>query len=149
MLGIFSMWILHIPSIFNFIMSSDILYDLQILALILIGHVFLWPVFTPVNWNKLQPLGSAIYLFTACVGCTILGIFITFAPTRLFNLCEVNDAQMMNFMHSGWGLSPLADQELGGLIMWVPACLVYLTYIMITLGKWYFFNENEDKKRRV
>ena len=35
-----------------------------------------------------------------------------------------------------WGLTPLEDQQLAGLIMWVPASLVYLGAILALLGAW-------------
>ena len=31
----------------------------------------------------------------------------------------------MPLVRDGWGLTPETDQQIGGLLMWVPACLVY------------------------
>jgi putative membrane protein len=36
-----------------------------------------------------------------------------------------------------WGLTPAKDQQLGGLLMWVPACLIYFCGIIGLLGRWY------------
>ena len=47
-----------------------------------------------------------------------------------------HEASVLNLIRSGWGISPVIDQKIGGLIMWVPACIVYVTNTMITLGKW-------------
>ena len=35
------------------------------------------------------------------------------------------------------GLSPARDQQLGGLLMWVPPCFVYLCGIFGLLARWY------------
>jgi putative membrane protein len=47
----------------------------------------------------------------------LLGALLTFAPRALF---EPHQATTLP-----WGLSPLADQQLGGLIMWVPGCSLF------------------------
>jgi cytochrome c oxidase assembly factor CtaG len=43
-----------------------------------------------------------------------------------------------------WKISAAVDQQIAGLIMWVPCCLIYLTASMILLIKW--FDENEPGK---
>ena len=40
-------------------------------------------------------------------------------------------------LRDGWGMSCKADQEVGGLLMWVPACFVYLSAILAMLGRFY------------
>ena len=41
----------------------------------------------------------------------------------------------------GWGISPAMDQQIGGLLMWVPGCLVYLTAILAMFARWYAKSE--------
>jgi putative membrane protein len=36
-----------------------------------------------------------------------------------------------------WGLTPLRDQQIGGLIMWVPMCLAYAGAIFGQIARWY------------
>lgn len=36
----------------------------------------------------------------------------------------------------GWGLTPLEDQQLGGVIMWVPSGLVFLVIGLALMAKW-------------
>ncbi len=137
-LGIGSMWIWHIPVVFEAMKHSQALMILQVVSLILTGYIFIWPVYSPVNFMRLGPLESTLYLFSACVGCTVLGILITFAPAGMFTAFfgggnpVVREAIVQN-----WGFTKAADQQMAGLIMWVPACIVYVTNIMITLGRWY------------
>jgi cytochrome c2 len=59
-----------------------------------------------------------IYFFTTALHTTVLGAFLTFAPTPWYTAYGGRGA--------AWGLSPLADQQLAGLIMWVPAGVAYL-----------------------
>ena len=51
----------------------------------------------------------------------LLGALLTFAPQALYAAHAVAPLS--------WGLTPLGDQQLGGLIMWVPAMLPYLVII--------------------
>lgn len=143
--GIGAMWILHIPRLLVAMMHSPALQIIHMILLLIVGLIFIWPVYTPAQLRKLQPLQSALYLFTACVGCTVLGIFITFAPVGLFTsyLMGGNPA-IENLIRIKWGITPNVDQQVGGLIMWVPACLIYLTNIMIILAGWYRASELDE-----
>jgi putative membrane protein len=143
-LGVGSMWIWHIPGIFKAMKHSETLMTFQMLSLLILGAFFIWPVFTPVKWKKLNALQSSLYLFTACVGCTVLGIFITFSPQDLYTTyLNGSDPAILALIRDNWGITPDVDQQMGGLIMWVPACFVYLSYILISLSKWFTSSEEE------
>ena len=135
-LGVGSMYIMHLPGMgMN---MSNLTANIQIIILPLLGLVFIWPVFTPVNFGKLEPLQSALYLFLACVGCTILGILIAFSPDKMFaSGMQSANPHLIKMIQSDWGITDSIDQMLGGLIMWVPACIIYLTNIMIVLFRWF------------
>jgi cytochrome c oxidase assembly factor CtaG len=85
-------------------------------------------------WNALfvvprQRSGVAVlYLFTTTVHTSVLGALITFA----------SDPWYASYLERSalYGLSALEDQQLGGLIMWVPCSLVYLAAALILLGRW-------------
>ena len=144
-LGVGAMWFWHIPSLFNAMKHNHWLMVIHVVSLLVIGLIFIWPVFTPVKWYKLSPLQSALYLFTACVGCTVLGILITFMPAGVFTAYLVGrDPAILNLVQNQWGISAAIDQQMGGLIMWIPACFVYLTNIMISISKWYRTADAED-----
>ena len=137
-LGIGSMWIWHIPSVFRAMKHSQALMLFQVISLLVLGYIFIWPVYSPIRFMKLRPLQSALYLFSACVGCTLLGILITFSPAGMYTSSFSGGSTAIHTMIvQQWGFTDGVDQQVAGLIMWVPACIVYLTNIMITLGKWY------------
>ncbi len=164
-LGVGSMWLWNTPKMFFLLAQSPFLKIVQMISLLVFGIIFIYPVFTPVNYRRLQPLQSALYLFTACVGCTVLGILITFAPAfiytpypggHVFWCCAINTAvpagsiysggsnpAVLDLIQSNWGITDVIDQQMAGLIMWIPACFVYLTNIMISISKWYKLSESE------
>jgi cytochrome c oxidase assembly factor CtaG len=144
MVGVGSMWIWHAPLLFMGMMKYPIVHIIEIISLLTFGLIFAWPVFSPIGMRKLVPLEGALFLFTACIGCTILGIFITFAPAGFYSAYMTgNNPAILNFLHNNMGLTPDVDQQAAGLIMWVPACLIYLTIILIIMAKWYSKPEEE------
>jgi putative membrane protein len=58
----------------------------------------------------------------------LLGALITFAGEPLYAPHLLTTA--------AWGLTPLEDQQLGGLIMWAPAAAVYLVAALLVAGRW-------------
>ncbi len=146
LMGVGSMWIWHIPALIVAMKNSPTLMALHVTSLLILGIIFIWPVYAPLDFHKVTPLQSAVYLFTACVGCTTLGIFITFGPAGMFTSYLMgSQPSVLSLIRTRWGITPAIDQEIGGLIMWVPACIVYVTNTMVTLGKWFSHQGESDK----
>jgi putative membrane protein len=137
-LGVGSMWIMHLPALMMQMNDSTFLMDTQMIILPVLGWFFIWPVYSPISFRRLEPLQSSVYLFLACVGCTVLGILITFAPADMFTGgMQPDNLNLIKMIKSDWGINEGTDQMMGGLIMWVPACIIYLTNIMIVLFRWF------------
>lgn len=145
-LGVGSMWAWHMPSLHNIVLQNNDLYIAQQISFVLVGMIFWWPVFAPVEDRRLSPLASTLYLASACLGCTILGIIITFAGAGLYTayLNPADTAGILPYLRNDLCITPGVDQQIGGLTMWVPGCLIYLTASMITIAKWYATPEDEE-----
>lgn len=136
--GVGIMWFWHIPTVFN--ASTHMQGPFSFIpvlhgsSMLLAGMLFSWPLFGPVKNAHLHPLLGVVYLFTACISCSLLGLLITFAPLNTFH-------HYMNNMHmpvsNPWNISAATDQEAAGLIMWVPCCLVYLAGCLYLLYRWF------------
>lgn len=149
-LGIGAMYFWHIPSLFDAMKKSMSLHIIHIVSLLILGIIFIWPVYTPIQWKKLSPLQSALYLFIACVGCTILGILITFGPTSLYiPYFTGGSAAIWSLVRDNWGITASIDQQAAGLIMWVPACFIYITNIMVMLAGYYKNQYSDDDKETM
>jgi cytochrome c oxidase assembly factor CtaG len=46
-----------------------------------------------------------------------------------------------------WGMTPERDQQIGGLLMWVPMCLVYLSAILAQFSRWYAEPSGQPKEQ--
>lgn len=87
---------------------------------------------------------SILYLFIACTGCTVLGIMITFSPSSVYiPFMTGQNAEAWEIIRNNWGISAAVDQQAGGLIMWVPACIIYITNIMVILARYFGQTEKE------
>ena len=138
-LGVGAMWLWHAPTLCNAASRSLAVHSFQTLSLLAMGTAFWWPVFGPRAQRRLAPLGAMVYLFTACIACTVLGVFVTFSPVAVCSVYvhPVDRLGALSLLRDGWGLTPKVDQEIGGLMMWVPACIVYVVTILAMLRRYY------------
>ncbi|HEU5053504.1 MAG TPA: cytochrome c oxidase assembly protein [Hanamia sp.] len=141
--GVANMWFWHIPSIFNrlFMMngSASALMFLHFLILLLAGMLFSWPIINPYKKSRLKPLAAVIYLSTACVFCSLLGLIITFSHIGTYTpYLNITDRfGFLPLIRNKWNISVSVDQQMAGLIMWVPGCFIYLSASMVLLIKWF------------
>ena len=138
--GVGAMWFWHVPALCTAAMQSSAVFAIQTCSLVAAGAAFWWPVFRPQLQRRLQPHVAAAYLFSGCVGCSLLGIYITFSPVSVCPLYAGGGGgsiELMRLVHEQWGLTHRLDRQVGGLLMWVPACMVYLGAILATLSSWY------------
>lgn len=137
--GVGAMWFWHIPAMCSASMRSPTIFGIEQASLLAAGTAFWWPIFSPNIHHRLQTPQAAIYLFSGCLGCTLLGIYITFSPISVCPLYNspTGSPAILQLIHNQWGITHEMDQQLGGLLMWVPACMVYLCAILARLSSWY------------
>jgi cytochrome c oxidase assembly factor CtaG len=137
--GVGAMWLWHAPALCNAATTSRAVFAIQTTSLLLMGSVFWWQVLAPRDAERLSPAAGILYLFTACTACSILGIILTFAPVSICSVYQhpVDRLGMLGTIRGDWGLTSDRDQQIGGLLMWVPMCLIYLTAILAQLARWH------------
>lgn len=122
-----ALWVWHVPAMFQATLRSDLVHTLQHASFFGTALLFWWAIL--FGKRGLQSYGAGVlYLFTTMVQSGLLGIFLTLtshvwypdyaATTGLF------------------GLSPLEDQQIGGLIMWIPAGLIYMFAALVMFSGW-------------
>lgn len=109
------LWGWHLPVLFSASLESTWVHALQHLSFLWVALLFWWAL---VRASRGGSATGVIYLFTTAIHSCALGALLTFAPTPWYPPYLETTA--------AWGLTPLADQQLGGLIMWVPAGLVFI-----------------------
>jgi len=136
-MGIVVLW--HWPSLYNVALADERVHVVQHLSFLAASVIFWWPVCAPLAESRIPPLGAVVYLLAAALVSSGLGIVLTVTPPGLYPayLHPADPIGILPMLRTTWGLSPEADQQLGGLLMWVPGGLVYLTAILATLGWWW------------
>jgi len=138
-LGVGTMLAWHIPVFFNAALAHDALHIVQHLSFLITGTIFWWPILHPLEERRPGPLIGIAYLFSACTACSLLGAALTFGPLGLYPayLNPEDRFGILRLVRDGWGLDPRNDQQLGGMLMWVPGCFVYLSGTLATAVRWY------------
>ena len=149
MLGVSVMWLWHIPALFDQLVAMKNMHEntmsllsyTHIFSLLVAGILFSWPLINPYEQYRINALNGVFYLTSACVFCSLLGLLITFAPQGLYTGYVMHDMALQT-VRTQWGISAEMDQQMAGLIMWVPCCMIYLTGAMLLLKKW--FSEKDE-----
>jgi len=116
-------WSWHTPGLFDAAVTDVTVHRLQHLSFLLSAMLFWWSVFYRSN-----PGVAAWHLFVTMMHTGLLGALMTLAPKVLYQAQTATAAE--------WGLTPLQDQQLAGLIMWVPAGTVYAGVAMALTIVW-------------
>ncbi len=110
-----ALWLWHVPGPYQETLRSPVVHALQHLSFFGTGLVFWWSIFDAARLNRGIALLS---LFTTMLHTGALGAVLTFADRLWYPAYATSTA--------AWGLTPLEDQQLGGLIMWIPGGVGYL-----------------------
>jgi putative membrane protein len=126
LLSALALWIWHVPWLFDRTLHSDWIHAAQHATFLLSALLFWWPL---VNHSSVLGYGGGLaYVFTTALHTSILGALLTFAPRPWYSSYVATAP--------AWHLTALEDQQLGGLIMWIPAGTLLLIVAMILLVKW-------------
>ena len=122
-----AIWIWHLPGLFEAALEQGFLHYLQHASFLGTALLFWWAVL-PTRSDK-QKLGASIgHLFVTSMHTSVLGVLLVFSP-RLWFPANAGLSDL-------WGLSPLEDQQLAGLIMWMPAGMVYAGFALWMSARW-------------
>jgi putative membrane protein len=121
-----ALWLWHVPRFFNAAVLDATVHDWQHASFLVTALIF---------WHALLRTGrqvargmALVYLFTTTIHTGVLGALLTFAPRPLYATLD------RGLRDSAFTL--LEDQQLGGLIMWVPGALVYVGVALVLTVRW-------------
>jgi cytochrome c oxidase assembly factor CtaG len=118
-------WAWHAPVLFDAALAHPWLHILQHISF-LVSAVLFWYAIRSAPRDRLGL--SALHLFMTMIAMTALGALIALSPQVLYAAYH-GHAEML-----GW--TSLEDQQLAGVIMWVPGCAIYAAAALALLGQW-------------
>jgi putative membrane protein len=122
-----AMWVWHVPKLYQAALRYQPVHDLQHVTFFVAACWFWRVLLDPLSRFRVAAGLGVIALFTTTLHATVLGVFMTIAPTPWYP-DYVGRTDL-------WGWSALEDQQLAGLIMWMPACVSYALVAIILLAK--------------
>jgi cytochrome c oxidase assembly factor CtaG/cytochrome c2 len=128
MLHAAAIWIWHAPSLYDASVTSELVHTAQHLSFLFTAFLFWWSLLSPRRARG-QEGAAVLYLFLTGIHTTLLGALLTVSDSPLYSA-------YLDSVTRQWGLTALEDQQLGGIIMWVPAGVVYLTAALYLMLKW-------------
>jgi putative membrane protein len=126
----------HLPGPYGAALDHHRLHVIEHLVLIATALLAWWPVLSPSALLPRLHYGAQIlYLFAFGLPMTVVAAMITGAEDILYPFYAAAPRL--------FGLTALADQRLGGLIMWVPAGLIPLTAFTVVFFRWVAAEDDE------
>jgi putative membrane protein len=113
-LATYGIW--HVPALYDAALRHRALLDLEHASYLVAGFFFWWPVFQSVP-RRVSAGGKSAYLFAAFVLASPLGLVLALLPNPIYDFYE-NAPRL-------WGIDPLTDQQIGGVIMAVSEGIVF------------------------
>jgi len=118
------LWLWHVPAAFEAALASEGVHALQHTSFMLAALLYWWSVIG----HERQRAAAMPSLFTTMIHTGALGALLTLSPIAWYPTYATRTL--------AFGLDPLEDQQLGGLIMWIPAGAAYLACGLATAARW-------------
>jgi cytochrome c oxidase assembly factor CtaG len=114
-----------------------LIHDLEHLTFFAVSMLFWWHVTAaaPRIHKRLPPFARFVYVLAAIPPNMLAGVAIAFARGPIYPYYEA--------MPRLWGLSVMEDQQIAGVIMWVPGSMMYMIAALVLVGR---YLQEEEKK---
>jgi putative membrane protein len=119
----------HIPRFYEAALRHHPIHILQHLVFLATAVLMWWPILSPVpELPRLPYPGQMLYLFLLGIPMSVTGALITLSDDVLYPFYAAAPRV--------WGIEVLADQQIGGLMMWVPGGLVLWLAMTVVWFRW-------------
>jgi putative membrane protein len=127
----------HLPLLYNAAVASHPIHILQHLMFMAAAVLMWWPYLSPLpELPRLSYPGQMLYSFLMVIPMSIVSIYIAMADEILYP-AYASAARM-------WPITPMQDQMIGGLIMWIPGGLFFYGVMSVVFFKWVSRGAGDD-----
>jgi putative membrane protein len=125
----------HLPPMYNLALAEHTVHILQHLMFIAASVLMWWPLMSPLpELPRAAYPAQMLYCFLMVIPMSIISIYIAMADTLLYPAYATAPRIL--------GITPMQDQQYGGLIMWVPGGVFFYAVMTVVFFKW--SNRGED-----
>jgi putative membrane protein len=118
----------HMPRAYGWAYEHAWVHAIEHATFLITGGLFWWVVLQPTGRRRLGWGAAILYVAGFAAAAGIFAAVLTFARTPWYVEHAARTA--------AWGLTPLEDQQLAGLIMWIPSGLAYLAAASYCFIRW-------------
>jgi putative membrane protein len=122
-----TLWIWHLPSLYQATLDRESIHAAQHTTFLVSALLFWWTLIHG-RYGRLGYGVAFLYVFTTALHTSILGALLTFAQQLWYPIYEGRTLP--------WNLTALEDQQLGGLIMWIPSGTVFIVVGLAMFAAW-------------
>jgi len=132
------LWGWHVPSLYQAALERPAVHVLEHAAFLATAMLFWWTALQPTGPRRLPRGADVLYVFTGALQSGALGALLAFASQPIYPF----------YVHRtfAWGLSPLQDQQLAGMLMWVPPFVIYLVAAGALFVRWLRVAELDERR---
>ena len=132
----------HLPVFYNAAMANHNIHILEHLMFMAAAALMWWPITSQLpELPRLSYPGQMLYCFLMIIPMSIVAVYISMAEQVLYP--AYSSAPRIS------SLSPLDDQLLGGLIMWVPGGMIFMIIMTVVFFKWAARGEDDAASAQV
>ncbi len=134
-----AMWLWHVPALYDAALEYPAVHVLEHVSFAAAGLLYWWHLLSPIRSRlRLAGLGPVLYMASTKILVGFLGVLLAFAPDLLYGFYESGGER--------WGLSPLADQQVAGLVMALEQSLVMGVALAYLFFRMLAESEGEDQR---
>jgi putative membrane protein len=133
-----ALWTWHLPRLYQATLTSELVHSLQHTSFLFTAVLFWWTIFA-ARGGELRRGAAVFYLFATVLQTGALGALLTFGRTLWYPAYAATTG--------AWGITPLEDQQLGGLIMWIPGSVAYVAAALAIFAGW--LRESERRSQQL
>jgi putative membrane protein len=134
-----AMWLWHVPALYDAALEHSAVHTLEHLTFAAAGLLYWWHLLSPIRSRmRLGGMGPIIYMASTKILVGFLGILLAFAPDLLFSYYDSGGER--------WGLSPIDDQHVAGLVMALEQSLVMGIALAYLFFRMLAESEAEDQR---
>ncbi|HEU4641018.1 MAG TPA: cytochrome c oxidase assembly protein [Gemmatimonadaceae bacterium] len=129
----------HLPPLYNYALAHHPVHIVQHLCFLVASTIMWWPIMSTMpELPRLSYPKQMLYVFLMTMPMSLVAIIITYSDSLLYPFYASAPRVL--------GLSPLQDQRLGGLIMWIPGGLIFAGVLSVIFFKWVGELEAQDRR---
>jgi putative membrane protein len=133
------LWLWHIPAMYDRAQGNGLIHVLEHTCFFAAGALYWWHVLSPIrSRQRLSGLGTVAYMTGGKLLVGLLGIALAFAPDVIYPF----------YAHKPdyWGLTPLEDQSLAGLVMALEQSIVMGIALVVLFVRMLVESEREAQR---